>query len=61
MAGLNAPVTLAGSLALGAAESLFAILLEQLRATGSPCFLTAAMGGTNMRNGIFYITCPEGS
>lgn len=57
--GLTSPVTLAGSLALANAECFFSIFLAQLRRAGSPCFICASIGTSNLRNGLGHISCPE--
>jgi trimethylamine--corrinoid protein Co-methyltransferase len=59
MLGMTGPVTMAGAVALGTAEALFSILLAQLRAPGSPCFLTCTVAGTSMRNGLAFAAHPE--
>ncbi|MDR1110209.1 MAG: trimethylamine methyltransferase family protein [Deltaproteobacteria bacterium] len=57
--GLTSPMTLAGSLALANAEGFFSIFLAQLRKKGSPCFIGASIGTSNLRNGLGHISCPE--
>jgi len=57
--GMTSPMTLAGSLALANAECFFSIFLAQLRKAGSPCFICASIGTSNLRNGLGHISCPE--
>ena len=57
--GMTSPMTLAGSLALANAECFFSIFLAQLRKAGSPCFICASVGTSNLRNGLGHISCPE--
>ena len=57
--GMTSPMTLAGSLALANAECFFSIFLAQLRKAGSPCFICASIGSSNLRNGLGHISSPE--
>jgi trimethylamine---corrinoid protein Co-methyltransferase len=59
--GATAPITLAGALAQGAAESLMAVVLVQLRQKGAPVFMACNFGGFNMDTGIMSIVPPESS
>ena len=55
----TSPATLAGSLALATAEGFFAITLNQLYRSGSPCFLTVAVAAVNQRTGSNCMSSPE--
>ena len=57
--GATAPVTLAGAVALGVAESLLCLTLAQLRRTGAPCFLGANVSGFDMATTRMTIAAPE--
>jgi trimethylamine--corrinoid protein Co-methyltransferase len=57
--GATAPVTLAGSVALGIAEGLLCLTLAQLRKTGTPCFLSANVSGFDMSTTRMSIAAPE--
>jgi trimethylamine--corrinoid protein Co-methyltransferase len=59
--GATAPITLAGALAQGGAESLMAVVLVQLRQRGAPVFMACNIGGFNMDTGIMSMVPPESS
>lgn len=58
MAGASGPVTLAGNLALGNAESLATIAVIQMIKPGTPVIQGSAFMGTDMRNGKCSIGSP---
>jgi len=57
--GGTSPVTMAGSLALSLAESLFAIALTQLHKPGCLCFMACSYITLNMDNGLMSVAAPE--
>lgn len=59
--GATSPITLAGTLVQGLAESLFSIMLAQLRQPGTPVFMAMNLGGFNMNTGLMSIVPPEAS
>lgn len=59
--GATAPITYAGLLVQGLAESLFSIMLAQFRQPGAPVFMAMNLGGFNMNTGIMSINPPEAS
>ncbi len=59
--GATSPITLAGTLVQGLAESLFSTTLVQLRQSGAPVFMAMNLGGFNMNNGLMSIVPPEAS
>ncbi len=59
--GATSPISIAGTLVQGLAESLFSIGLVQHRNPGAPCFMAMNLGGFNMNNGLMSIVPPEAS
>jgi len=59
MAGVTSPVTLAGTLAVGAAEALFMITLAQVVSTGAPALYAGDALTFNMRTGAVSLGDPE--
>ncbi|MEW5816136.1 MAG: trimethylamine methyltransferase family protein [Spirochaetota bacterium] len=59
MTGATAPMTLAGSLALGVAESLVGIVVVQLLREGSPIIMGGVYGIMDMRSTIYSYGSPE--
>ncbi len=57
--GATGPVTLAGAVAQGLAESLMGLVLAQLRRPGSPVGLGCNFGIFDMRSGLMCIGAPE--
>ena len=60
IAGSVTPVTVAGSLAVIAAENLCGITMTQLASPGAPCFYSSFSGVTDLRSGVFLCGTPEG-
>ena len=59
--GATSPITIAGTVVQGLAESLFSILLAQLRQAGAPVYMAMNLGGFNMNTGLMSIVPPEAS
>ncbi|MBR0406344.1 MAG: trimethylamine methyltransferase family protein [Eggerthellaceae bacterium] len=59
IAGLSAPVTLAGMVSVEVAEVLAGIVLAQCINPGTPCVLSGAGAASNMANGSIAIGAPE--
>jgi trimethylamine--corrinoid protein Co-methyltransferase len=59
MTGATAPVTLAGSLALGVAESVVGIVVAQLIREGSPIIMGGVYGIMDMKSTIYSYGSPE--
>jgi trimethylamine--corrinoid protein Co-methyltransferase len=59
ISGATAPATLAGTLALGVAESLVGIVVNQLVREGSPIIMGGVYGIMDMRTTIFSYGSPE--
>jgi len=57
--GATAPVTLAGGLVQGTAESLMCLVLAQLRNPGCPCSMGCNFAAFDMSNGLMSIASPE--
>jgi trimethylamine--corrinoid protein Co-methyltransferase len=57
--GATGPVTLAGAVAQGTAESLMCLVLAQLRKPGCPCSLGCNFGVFDMATGLLSIAAPE--
>lgn len=57
--GATAPVTLAGSLALGVAESIVGIVVSQLIREGSPIIMGGVYGIIDMKSTIYSYGSPE--
>ncbi|MBW2613713.1 MAG: trimethylamine methyltransferase family protein [Deltaproteobacteria bacterium] len=57
--GATAPVTLAGGIVQGTAESLMCLVLAQLRNPGCPCSLGSNFSVLDMSSGLTSIACPE--
>ncbi|MCX7806788.1 MAG: trimethylamine methyltransferase family protein, partial [Planctomycetota bacterium] len=59
MCGATGPVTLAGSIALGNAETLAALTIQQLAAPGAPFVYGGNVSVMDMRTGLFTYGAPE--
>jgi trimethylamine--corrinoid protein Co-methyltransferase len=59
MMGGTAPVTLAGGLAIGAAEVLSGLVIHQLKRTGSPFIFGSGLHHLDMRTSISVYGAPE--
>jgi len=59
MAGATAPVTLAGSLALGVAESMVGIIAAQLVREGTPIIMGGVNSNLDMQSTVFSYGSPE--
>jgi len=59
MTGATAPVTLAGSLALGIAESIVGIVVTQLLREGTPIIMGGVYGIMDMKTTIYSYGSPE--
>ena len=59
MAGATAPVTLAGSLALGVAESIVGIVAAQLVREGTPIIMGGVNSNLDMKSTIYSYGSPE--
>lgn len=59
MAGATAPVTLAGALALGNAETLAGLVIHQLAAKGAPYVYGGNSSIMDMATGLFTYAAPE--
>jgi len=59
--GATAPVTMAGGLVQGTAESLMCLVLAQLRKPGCPCGMGCNFGTFDMAHGLMAIASPETS
>lgn len=59
MMGGTAPITLAGGLALGAAEVLSGLVIHQLKRTGSPFVFGSGLHHLDMRTSISVYGAPE--
>jgi trimethylamine--corrinoid protein Co-methyltransferase len=57
--GATAPVTLAGGIVQGTAESLMCLVLAQLRKPGCPCSLGCNFGVFDMTYGLLSLAAPE--
>jgi trimethylamine--corrinoid protein Co-methyltransferase len=57
--GATAPVTLAGGLVQGTAESLMCVVLAQLRNPGCPCSMGCNFAAFDMSSGLMSIAGPE--
>ena len=57
--GATAPVTLAGGLVQGTAESLMCLVLAQLRNPGCPIGMGCNFSAFDMSTGLLSIACPE--
>ena len=60
IAGSVTPVTVAGSLAVIAAENLCGITMSQAASPGAPCIYSSFSGVTDLRSGVFLCGTPEG-
>ena len=60
IAGSVTPVSLAGSIAIIAAENLCGITMSQLASQGAPCIYSSFSGVTDLRSGVFLCGTPEG-
>lgn len=60
IAGSVTPVTIAGSLAVIAAENLCGITMSQAASPGAPCIYSSFSGVTDLRSGVFLCGTPEG-
>ncbi len=60
-AGTGAPVTLAGALAMGIAESLFGLVLQQLVRPGAPFVFGPSVSSMDQKTTIISYGCPEWS
>lgn len=60
IAGSVTPVTVAGSLAVIAAENLCGITMTQAASPGAPCIYSSFSGVTDLRSGVFLCGTPEG-
>lgn len=60
IAGSVTPVTVAGSLAVIAAENLCGITMAQAANPGAPCIYSSFSGVTDLRSGVFLCGTPEG-
>jgi len=59
MTGATAPVTLAGSLALGVAESVVGIVVSQLLREGTPIIMGGVYGIMDMKTTVYSYGSPE--
>jgi trimethylamine--corrinoid protein Co-methyltransferase len=59
MAGASAPVTLAGAVALGNAETLAGLVIHQLASPGSPYLYGGNTSIMDMATGLFTYAAPE--
>ena len=59
MPGASGPITLAGSLALAAAEALAGLVMHQTRYPGAPFIFGACVSGLDMRTLLFPYGSPE--
>jgi trimethylamine--corrinoid protein Co-methyltransferase len=59
MPGASGPITLAGSLALAAAESLAGLVMHQVRRPGAPFIFGACVSPLDMRTMLFPYGSPE--
>ena len=57
--GATAPVTLAGGIVQGTAESLMCLVLAQLRNPGCPCSMGCNFGVFDMTHGLIALGAPE--
>ncbi|MCG6911820.1 MAG: trimethylamine methyltransferase family protein [Deltaproteobacteria bacterium] len=57
--GATAPVTIAGGIVQGVAESLMCLVLAQLRNPGCPCSMGCNFSVFDMSSGLLSIACPE--
>jgi trimethylamine--corrinoid protein Co-methyltransferase len=57
--GATSPVTLAGGIVQGTAESLMCLVLAQLRKPGCPCSMGCNFGTFDMTQGLLSIAAPE--
>jgi len=57
--GATGPVTMAGAVAQGLAESLFCVVIAQLKAPGCPVGLGCNFGILDMASGIMSVGAPE--
>ncbi|MEW5748378.1 MAG: trimethylamine methyltransferase family protein [Candidatus Thermoplasmatota archaeon] len=60
IAGSVSPVTVAGTLAIIAAENLCGITMSQAASPGAPCIYSSFSGVTDLRSGVFLCGTPEG-
>lgn len=60
IAGSVTPVTVAGSLAVIAAENLCGIVMSQAASPGAPCIYSSFSGVTDLKSGVFLCGTPEG-
>ncbi|MGD9962510.1 MAG: trimethylamine methyltransferase family protein [Thermoplasmata archaeon] len=60
IAGSVTPVTVAGSLAVVAAENLCGVTMAQAASPGAPCIYSSFSGVTDLRSGVFLCGTPEG-
>ncbi len=60
IAGSVTPVSLAGSVAIIAAENLCGITMSQVASRGAPCIYSSFSGVTDLRSGVFLCGTPEG-
>lgn len=60
IAGSVTPVTVAGSLAVIAAENLCGIAMAQAASPGAPCIYSSFSGVTDLKSGVFLCGTPEG-
>lgn len=60
IAGSVSPVTVAGTLAIVAAENLCGITMSQAASPGAPCIYSSFSGVTDLRSGVFLCGTPEG-
>jgi trimethylamine--corrinoid protein Co-methyltransferase len=59
MAGANAPITVAGAVALANAECLSGLVIAQLAQQGAPCIYGANVSVMDMRTAVYSYGCPE--
>jgi len=59
MAGANAPITVAGAVALANAECLAGLVIAQLAKQGAPFIYGANVSVMDMRTAIYSYACPE--
>jgi len=59
LAGATAPTTLAGTLVQGLTESLFGIVLSQLRKPGAPMIIGGLISNMDMRTAVYSYGSPE--
>lgn len=59
MPGVSGPITLAGSLALAAAESLAGLVMTQIQSPGAPFIFGACVSPLDMRTMLFPYGSPE--